>query len=141
MAQDPSEYWRGLESYSLSDPELEHENERDNCVSYEGEAETTEQETLDSDSNDDVPRWCREEIRLLKTKAGTSGAATRKRKSPASAQELPPPLKSNRRKSDSGDDKYDENDFREMKHLLQKLCKKVESNEGYLKEIQQKDRW
>ena len=33
----------------------------------QGEAETTEQETLDSDSNDDVPRWCREEIRLLKT--------------------------------------------------------------------------
>ena len=28
MAQDPSEYWRELESYSLSDPELEHENER-----------------------------------------------------------------------------------------------------------------
>ena len=89
MAQDPSE----LESYSLSDPELEHENERDNFSDEgQGEAETTEQETLDSDSNDDVPRWCREEIRLLKTKAGTSGAATRKRKSPASAQELPPPL-------------------------------------------------
>ena len=141
MAQDPSEYWRELESYSLSDPELEHENERDN-FSDEGEAETTEQETLDSDSNDDVPRWCREEIRLLKTKAGTSGAATRKRKSPASAQELPPPPKSDRRKSDSGvHDKHDENDYREMKHLLQKLCKKVESNERYLKEIQQKDRW
>lgn len=95
MAQDPSEYWRELESYSLSDPKLEHENERDNSKfsdEGQGEAETTEQETLDSDSNDDVPRWCREEIRLLKTKAGTSGAATRKRKSPASAQELPPPL-------------------------------------------------
>ena len=32
MAQDPSEYWRELESYSLSDPKLEHENERDNSA-------------------------------------------------------------------------------------------------------------
>ena len=70
------------------------ENERDNFSDEgQGEAEMTEQETLDSDSNDDVPRWCRKEIRLLKTKAGTSGAATRKRKSPASTQELPPPPK------------------------------------------------
>ena len=39
MAQDPSE----LESYSLSDPELEHENERDNFSDEgQGEAETTQ---------------------------------------------------------------------------------------------------
>ena len=57
----------------------------------------------------------------------------------ASTQESPP---SRQRKSDDGDrhDERGENDFQEMKHLLQKLCRKVEKNKRYLKEIQQKDK-
>ena len=133
MALDPSEFYRYENPSDEADSSSELEDEHDYSES-EGEALEGDQDGV-MESNDDVPRWCREEFKE-QFEAGASGASTRKRKKLASSQKSPPPPKHGRK---SGDERG-ENDLQEMKHLLQKLCKKVEKNERYLKEIQQKDR-
>ena len=134
MALDPSEIHLRDNPSDEANLLSELEDERDYRSESEGEAQETDQDGLPEtpESNDHIPRWCVEQF-----KAGVSGASTRKRKKLASSQGSPPPSKNGRK---SGDNERGENDFQEMKHLLQKLCKKVEKNERYLKEIQQKER-
>ena len=139
MALDPSEFYRYENPSDEADlSELEEPSDERAYSESEGEAQDTDQDRVSDsqESNDHVPRWCREEFKE-QFKAGVSGAHTRKRKQLASSQKSPPPPKHSR-KSDGKE--CDENDFQEMKYLLQKLCKKMEKNERYLKEIQQKDR-
>jgi hypothetical protein len=134
MALDPSEF----HSYDNPSDEADLLSEADEQIGSEGEAQETDQdEVSDSqESNDHVPRWYRKEFKE-QFKAGVSGAHTRKRKTLASSQRSPPPPKHGRK---SGDKECCENDVQEMKYLLQKLCKKMERNKRYLKEIQEKDR-
>ena len=113
MALDPSEFYHYENPSDEADSSSELDDEHDYSES-EGEA----LEVGVTESNDDVLRWCREE----QFEAGASGASTRKRKKLASSQKSPPPPKHGRK---SGDERG-ENDLQEMKHLLQKLCKKVE---------------
>ena len=127
MALDPSEIHRTWHvDYDNNQSELE--NEHNSSESERLRRRNNPPRAPVSNDLEHVPRWCREEILLPQIKASASGASSRKRKSPASTQELPP---SRWRKSDDGywHDERGENDFREMKHLLQKLCRKVEKNE------------
>ena len=139
MALDPSEFY-GYENPSdkadLPSDLDEPSDERDYSES-EGEAQETDQDRVpdSQESNDHIPRWCHEELKEH-FKAGVSGAHTRKRKLDSSQKSTPPPKHSRK----SGGKECDENDFQEMKYLLQKLRKEMEKNERYLKEIQHKDR-
>ena len=67
----------------------------------------------------------------------------RKRKHSTPPKEYPTKRTRNtlhERQSDCEEEHDHQNDFQEMKHLLQKLCKKVERNEKHLKEIQKGQR-
>ena len=86
MALDPSEIYRYVnpsDEANLSELD-EPSDERGYSDESEGEAQETDQyQVPDSqESNDHVPRWCREE----QLKARVSGAQTRKRKQVASSQ-------------------------------------------------------
>ena len=122
MALDPSKN-------PLDEADLPSELDElsDECES-EGEAQETDQDRVpdSQESNDHIPRWCREEFKEY-FKAGVSGAHTCKHKQLASSQKSPPPPKHSHK---SGYKECDENNF-------QKLCKKMERMR-YLKEIQQR---
>ena len=140
MALDPSEIEYMMRKDNPSDEadlsELEDERGYSESESEE-DAQVVDQGSLPetAESNELVSRWCREQFKEH-DKASVSRASTRKRKL-ASSQESPTPPKHGRK---SGNNERGETDFQEVKYLLQKLCKKVEKNEKYLKEIQQKDK-
>ena len=136
MALDPSEF----HSYDNPSDEDDLLSEVDEQIGSEGDREaqeTDQDEVSDSqESNDHVPRWYREEFKE-QFKAGVSEAHTRKRKTLASSQRSPPPPKRSYGRK-SGDKDCGENDVQEMKYLLQKLCKKMERNERYLKKFRRR---